>query len=489
MKNLLKHKQGQSRKNPAIADPPGKKGGDDEPVLPHLAGRKTLFLLGIRASAWAELLLFFGGFMAFDLTMGGGDRFSEVCPHPFWIAVVLMSVQYGTSHGLLAVFFSSILVLSGGLPEARYGQDAFEQLYELSIQPLSWAVGAVLLGLLQDRHRSERSTLWKAMAAAEKRGQAITKAYQQVSKAKERLEIQVAGQLKTVISSFKAAKELENEDPAMVLSGARDMIRSVISPEKFSIYTLEDRNLVAMVKSGWKEDDPFKESFSSRDPLFQAIVAEKRFLMVNNSKEREILDDQGVLAGPLLHRETGDIGGMIKIEHLGFMEFNVTSIENFKALCEWAGASYGLALRLRAARADSVINQDSSLFSYGFFPRQVALMTNLGRRLDFEVSLMIVRLENPDDLKQDEQRMIPGLIGKATSVVMRNTDMAFDYETPGFEFALLLPATPAENMKFVLKKFDQALAEHVLATVPRARFTIATQTLHKAKKQGQDGGA
>ncbi|MBF0145428.1 MAG: GAF domain-containing protein [Magnetococcales bacterium] len=454
-------------------------------VKPHFAGRKTMFFLGIRASAWGELLLFFGGLMAFDLTLGGSDRFADLCPHPFWIAVILMSVQYGTSHGLLAVFFSSVFLLSAGIPEARYGQDAFEQLYELSIRPLSWAIAAVLLGLLQDRHRSERSTLWKAMTAAEKRGHVITRAYEQVNKAKERLEIQVAGQLKTVVSSFKAAKELEHEDPAMVLSGTRDMIRAVISPEKFSIHTLEEQRLVAMVKSGWKDEEPFKESFSARDPLYQAVVGEKRFLSVSHPEEREILDGQGVMAGPLIHRENGNIGGMIKIEDLGFMEFNVTSVENFKALCEWAGASYDLALSLQSARADSVINQDSNLFSYGFFPRQVALMTSLGRRLNFEVSLMIVRLENPDDLKLEDQRLIPGLISKATSVVMRNTDMAFDYETPGFEFALLLPATPSENMKFVLKKFDQALVEHVHSVVPKARFNISTQTLYKAKKSEQ----
>ncbi|MBF0131379.1 MAG: GAF domain-containing protein [Magnetococcales bacterium] len=458
----------------------------EAPVKPNAARRKTVFFLGIRAAAWGELLLFFSVLMAYDLTQGASDRFADVCPHPFWIAVILMSVQYGTSHGLLAAFFSSLLLLSGTIPQAQYGQDSFELLYSVAIVPLLWVVGAVVLGLLQDRHRVERSTLWKDMTAAEAREQVITRAYEQVNKAKERLEIQVSGQLKTVVSSFKAAKDLEHEDPAMVLSGTRDMIRSVISPEMFSIFVLEEQNLTVMVKSGWKEEQPVKESFGVRDSLYQAIVGEKRFLTINNREDRDILDGEGVMAGPMINRENGDVSGMIKIESLGFMDFNVSSVENFKALCEWAGASYDLANRLQSARADSVVNQDSNLFSYGFFPRQVALMTNLGRRLNFEVSLMIVRLENPDALNLDEQRKIPILINDATRVVMRNTDMAFDYETPGFEFALLLPATPSENMSVVLKKFDQALEQHVYSVVPRARFSTTTQTLYKAKKPKED---
>ncbi|HIJ84127.1 MAG TPA: GAF domain-containing protein, partial [Magnetococcales bacterium] len=329
------------------------------PIIPHLLGRKTLFFLGIRVSAWVELLLFFSLLMAYDLTLGGSDRFADLCPHPFWIAVVLMSVQYGTSHGLLAALFSSVLLLSTGGGESQYGQDAFEQLYALSIRPLTWAIAAVLLGLLQDRHRSERSNLWKAMASAETRADVIARAYENVNMAKERLEIQVAGQLKTVVSSFKAAKEMEHADPSMVLSGTRDMIRSVISPEMFSIYILDEQKLTVMVKSGWKEGNSYKEFYTSIDPIYQAIVGEKRFLMVSHHAEREILGGQGMMAGPLINRETGNISGMIKIEQLGFMDFNITSVENFKALCEWAGVSYDLARRYQLAHADSVINQDS----------------------------------------------------------------------------------------------------------------------------------
>ncbi|MBF0423821.1 MAG: GAF domain-containing protein [Magnetococcales bacterium] len=423
---------------------------------------------------------FFALLLAFDTLLGQGDRFDTVCPHPFWVVVILMSVQYGTSHGLVAAAFSSLFLLAHTLPQAQVG-DAFEQLHTLIIRPLSWTVTAAILGLLQDRHRNERSTLWKAMTAAENRENAITRAYEHINKARERLEIQVAGQLKTVVSSFKAAKEIENEDPVMVLSGARDMIRAVISPEMFSIYTLDNGVLEVTVRSGWKEDQPFKDSFTAQDLLYQAIVAEKRFVLLSVPKDREILDHQGVMAGPLVNRETGMVGGMVKVESLGFMDFNVSTLENFKALCEWAGASYDLARRLQSSRADSVINPDSHLYSYGFFPRQVTLMTNLGRRLNFEVSLLIVRLDNPDAMKPEQLRQVPNLIQKATGEVMRNTDMVFDYETPGFEFALLPPATPAENMNVVLKKFDQTLAEHVYPVLPQAKFSVTTQTLHKAK--------
>ena len=445
-------------------------------------------ILGIRTSALIEIGLFFTVALLIDFFFLKGDRLQTVSPHPFWVVVVLMSVQYGTSHGLLAAGLATFFLLAGNIPKPAFGQDSFDFLLELTAHPLSWCMGGVLLGLIQDRQRKNRKTLWQSLDAADKREKAITTAYHRINKSKERLENQVAGQLKTVVSSFKAAKAIEQRNPAMVLSGARDMIRSVINPEAFSLFTLEEGELRLALQSGWGENQPYSDRYLNTDPLYQAVIGQKRFLVASQDSDREILGGDGVLAGPLINREGGNVTGMAKVERLGFMDFNITTVENFKALCEWVGASHDTAVGFQAAKKESVLNEEHQLFSFGFFPRQVALLTSLGRRLNFEVSLLVIRIDNYDDLPLEERKKIPSGISAATLAVMRNTDMAFDYEQPGQEFALLLPATPEKNMHFVLKKLDGALKKQLYSIVPNVKLSVSTQILYRAK-ENHPGGA
>ena len=53
-------------------------------------------------TASIELVVFFALALLFDTLVLDGSRFLEVEPNPFWIAVIVLTVQYGTSYGLLA---------------------------------------------------------------------------------------------------------------------------------------------------------------------------------------------------------------------------------------------------------------------------------------------------------------------------------------------------------------------------------------------------
>ena len=52
---------------------------------------------GLRKSALIEMSLFFLVTLLLDVLATGGTRFWEVAPHPFWIIVILMTVQYGSA--------------------------------------------------------------------------------------------------------------------------------------------------------------------------------------------------------------------------------------------------------------------------------------------------------------------------------------------------------------------------------------------------------
>ncbi|ABK45470.1 hypothetical protein Mmc1_2979 [Magnetococcus marinus MC-1] len=446
-------------------------------AITAIAGGRTLG--GVQRSALIEIALFFALVFSIDFGLFDGSRFAQVAPHPYWFIVIVISVQYGTTEGLLAAISATVALRSWNIPQPTFNQEVFDYLLLLMRQPMMWLMAAVLMGELRTRQKRFQLELRDALLETREREQRITEAYNRVNRTKEMLETRAAGQMRTVVSSIQAAKAVEQQEPALVMNGAADIVAQVLNPKKFSLFALDKGGLKMRISRGWDGDERFKTSLPESSALYQRVVGQHEFLSVVKSDQRDALDGEGMLVGPLLSKETGTVSGVMKLEELGFMDLNVSTVENFKALCEWIGTSLDNANRYQNAKSDSVLNHEHQLFSFGFFPKQVQLFTSLARRLKFEVCLVIIRLENADDLNLEERRKVPPVLSEALRTVMRNTDMAFDYERPGYDFALLLPATPVKNLHFVLKKLDEAIETLIRPTAPRAKFSIQTQILHQ----------
>jgi hypothetical protein len=278
---------------------------------------------------------------------------------------------------------------------------------------------------------------------------------------------------------YEAAQAIEKLDPEEVLSGVANIVRTVMNPQKFSLFVLEGDRLRAAMEDGWSSGDVYQRTFPSSSALFQRIVGRQRILCAANEEDEQLLEDQGVLAGPLLRQERGTVLGMLKIEQLGFLDLNFAGVQNFKILCEWIATAYGKALRFQEAERDRVLDSETQLYSHAFLPRQTEYVSVLARRLGFDLSVVTLRLENRDDLSPDEQAEMPPLLRETVGSVLRRTDLAFHREESGAEYALLLPGTPAERASVVIEKLRSGLAERLKGGLVRARFQFSIQEVHQ----------
>ena len=89
----------------------------DAPAAPPAPRR----LLGVRVAAWVEIALFFVAVLAIDALLLDGDRFWDVRPHPFWLIVILVAVQYGANASLVAALTASLALTVGNLPVPELG--------------------------------------------------------------------------------------------------------------------------------------------------------------------------------------------------------------------------------------------------------------------------------------------------------------------------------------------------------------------------------
>jgi GGDEF domain-containing protein len=173
---------------------------------------------------------------------------------------------------------------------------------------------------------------------------------------------------------------------------------------------------------------------------------------------------------------------MLKIEKLGFFDLNFSNVRTFQQLCNWIAAAHENAVRYQAACSDAVVNSATELFAFGFLSRQLAMLRVLAERIGFDVSMIVVRIGNVEELTAEQRSVVPVVFGRTVQKALRRTDLAFDYQRTGSEFALVLPATAVEGAQAVIAKLQDALQLELAAESIQARFSFAVQVIHETRK-------
>lgn len=434
-------------------------------------------IFGIRLSAVIEVALFLAIALVLDAVFGGGDRYWGVEPHPFWIIVILLAVQYGVPEGILAVAASTLALLVGNLPEQRFDQLIYDYLFEVSINPLMWVVAAVFIGVLRERHIREREELQENLRLAREREEKIAESYEWVRDLKQKMELRIAGQLRSSIDTYRAAKAVEKLNPQDVLEGVNELIRAVMGPEQFSVFLRENGTASVSVMSGWSDMDSYPRQYDSNSRLFQEVIGNRQTLCVVNDEHERILGGDGVLAGPLLDAESGQVVGMLKVEKLNFTELNLSSIEAFRAVCEWVGMAFVNAGKYQVAKEESVINPDHNLMTKGYFKRYTDYMSALAKRLNFDVSMIVIKLVDAEKLDPAVMDRAARELSRIVEKVLRTVDLAFDYQAEEGQFSIVLPATNKKGARIVQEKIEQDLA--AVKSMNNATFTFMVHSIHE----------
>lgn len=410
------------------------------------------------SSTWSpivETLLFIGVVLAVDVAWGSGVRFREVEPHPFWAIVLVMAVHYGTRQALFATCAASVAVLAGNLPPQSLDQNVHDYSVQVLLRPLLWMLTSLVLGELRMRHRQQHSEATEQLRNAERRVALLSGSHKELAAAKERLETRLAGQLRTATGLFEAARTLETLDPGKVIAGSLDLVSTALQAKSFSLFLLEGDALLLAATKGATETLRLPERYVGTSPLFQEVVGGQRLVSVSTAAGEAILNGHGLIAGPLIDPTSGKLIGMLKIEDMGFLDFNLSSVQTFRTMCEWIGAAYANALTHQASQIE---DESTRLYGMTFLDRQIAYVTELALRFGFDLTVLMFRVD-VDELSEVERRAVPAALGEVARKVLRRTDMVFSHEPPGTQFAVLLPGAPPENVAAVAKKLRQALSE------------------------------
>ncbi len=440
-------------------------------------------ILGLRRSALLEMLIFFVVALLLSFAFKTSPRFIDTWLHPFFIIVVLIAVQYGSNEGIFCALASTLVLLVGNLPARQINQDTYAWLFEVSKLPLTWLIIAVVLGELRQRHIRERNDIVDELRNSMERETTFARNYEQVKERKERLELSIAGKVRTEIGAFKAAKGVGKLDPEHVIEGVMKMVHSAMGAEKFSLYLHSENQLRKHQTEGWSasEEQDLPDNYRFDDALFQAIVVRREILSVRNSDQEKILARQGILASPLLDTETNEVLGMLKIEGISFLDFSMETLETFKALCEWIALAISNARYYQTAVDDSTVNPEHNLMTRSFFNRYRDYITALARRLKFNVFMLNVAVANYEAMSADDQVKLARALAQTVDATLRNVDFAFDHQQMNGSYGIILPATDVAGAKIVRDKIERELQKITAQNMRGVRFNFSLSALHEVE--------
>ncbi|TPG57709.1 hypothetical protein EAH89_09760 [Roseomonas nepalensis] len=316
----------------------------------RLGERAPRRILGIRVTAILETLAFLGGALILAALLPAEDRFLGIKPHPFWIIVLLVATQYGTGAALFAAAAATAALLVGNMPEQELNEDLYAWLLRVTMLPIQWLVVGLVLGQVRDSHRLERDGLREELSTAREQAQAITKAYERLLRIKDDLEVRVAGQLDTLRSTYDAFRSIDGKHTADILVGVATLVRAVIRPDQFSLFSVNGTGLEVVATEGWTVEEGRATRFDPSSPLFESVVVRREILCLANPDHEALLGGEGVLAGPIVSQDEGAVVGMLKIEGIAFTELHPSAIGNFRVVCDRIGVALDHARRLERLR-------------------------------------------------------------------------------------------------------------------------------------------
>lgn len=265
------------------------------------------------SSAFFELAVLILGILAVDWLVPD-QGVAEIGTSPYWLPVLLLSLQYGTVSGLMAAAVGIIMTLMAGVPEQGVGENHFAYLLRIWAQPILWIGVAVLLGQFRMRQIAVKSELIREVQELGSQRQALADYSLNLRARCEDLERDIAGRRDLpALPLLAALAELGRTDSDLAAALSRIVALSMPGAEA-SVFAVSDGRLKRVADSGWRADRTWAEEMTAVHPLFRAVIDRGQCVGVLDADGEAILAGEGLAAVPIRSGQGGRVVGMVKLE-------------------------------------------------------------------------------------------------------------------------------------------------------------------------------
>jgi polysaccharide biosynthesis protein PelD len=276
----------------------------------------------------------------------------DIQPNPFWLPVLLLSLQYGTASGLLAAAVAIAAIFASGVPHEGVGESHFSYVSKIWAQPMLWIAAALLLGQFRMRQIAAKQALSREVTELGAERDLLAGHAEALRGRLERLERERAGA--GDISSVRALGALADLKRAGDLAPAfRSVIEAAFPGGAASVFLARSSGLSLLAETGWPADAGWARELAMGHPLVRAVVGEGRALCVTDALADASLAGEGLAAVPIRAGNDCGVIGLLKLERAPPSALTTTTIACLEAIA--AALAAGLSPTLVRSASQPVL--------------------------------------------------------------------------------------------------------------------------------------
>ena len=231
-------------------------------------------------------------------------------PNPLWLPVIVLSLQHGMAAGLGAAVVAAGLQYWGGLPPPLMSEDMYAYIGRIAAEPVGWTCVALLIGHIRSRQIANHAELEAELAERNSHSAAVADLCIDLRARTEMLERHIAADAPS--SNIDVAEVGEATDDRTRAERLTRYVRLMTGAAEFSIHLRRGNTLAAAFQP--EDEHHLVADVAPDDPLFPAIVEERRMLSAARPADRALLGERGIMAGPLIDPNASDrVIGMLAV--------------------------------------------------------------------------------------------------------------------------------------------------------------------------------
>ncbi|MFY0611365.1 MAG: hypothetical protein JXQ99_07565 [Hyphomicrobiaceae bacterium] len=245
-----------------------------------------------------------------------GDFFA-LEPHPFWIPVILLSLQYGFSSAIVTA--TSAIAINWLLlsPEQPLGEPYFAHVIRNSVSPAMWLATALIVGELRQRQISLHAQAIEEVERLHVQAKVLSTHCAETKQANRDLQLKIAAGKTAPIEH--ALIQLGSDEPRNIkqfLTTFEEALEALVGHHKASIFVINDGvGLHLAFQFGWADSDRYLREIQPSHPLYQTVIEQELHVSSCRSPwDNQVLRGEGEIAVPIKYIHHGKTFGMLKIE-------------------------------------------------------------------------------------------------------------------------------------------------------------------------------
>lgn len=279
--------------------------------------------------------------------------FTGISPHPYWIVILAISIKYEFRQALTVAVLSSIFY-TGFL---FYNQKiaSFSEIFNFEHfrYIMLFIIVGGFIGQIRSNHNNKLKQLQKDFKESDTKYNVLKKNFEEIRKIKDELSERVIDQTSSVTTVYHLAKKLNVKDVKEIIPVSLEFVLEFIGAEKCSFYLAEENKLKLAATRGWLEKDQEKYEKNINNELVRRAINSRKVVALTDifdEKSDEIpehIESNVVMSVPITIGHEKSIFGLLNVEKLPFLKFNIYSIKLFNLIGDWISNSVTFATEMQ----------------------------------------------------------------------------------------------------------------------------------------------